>query len=70
LKAHFPDQEFVVADPRRLPFPDQSVGPVFTNSTPPLGNAQPGWPPIDEGEVWRILKPEFPWLENGVPRKR
>jgi ubiquinone/menaquinone biosynthesis C-methylase UbiE len=56
---------YVVADNTALPFADESVDQVVTNSVP-IDVDTPMGPGIQSNEVWRILKPGGQWLHNGI----
>ena len=61
--------KFVVADNTALPFANKSVDRVITNSVPIDRTTFLG-PGVQSSEVWRILKADGLWINNGkvVPR--
>lgn len=61
--------DFVVAENTALPFANQSVDKVITNSVPIDHSTWLG-PGVQSSEVWRILKEGGTWINNGkvVPR--
>jgi ubiquinone/menaquinone biosynthesis C-methylase UbiE len=56
---------FVIADNTKLPFADNSVDEVFTNSVPLDRNTKDG-PGVQSSEIRRILKPGGVWFKNGA----
>jgi hypothetical protein len=56
---------FVIADNLHLPFPDDSVDEVLTNSVPidTIGQHGPG---VQSSEIRRILKSGGTWLNDGI----
>jgi RHS repeat-associated protein len=61
--------EFAVADNTALPFANQSVDRVITNSVPIDKTTFLG-PGVQSSEAWRILRTDGLWINNGkvVPR--
>jgi ubiquinone/menaquinone biosynthesis C-methylase UbiE len=59
--------QFVIADNTQLPFADDSVDEVITNSVPIDRTTQLG-PGVQSTEVQRILKPGGSWAHDGVTR--
>lgn len=57
---------FVMSDNRFLPFSDESIDEVFTNSVPVDGNDTWLGPPVQSSEVRRILRPGGHWFLNDV----
>ena len=60
--------QFVVADPKALPFADGSVPTVVTNGAPVDTPPTVYGPSIDSAEINRILKPGGQYIQDGVPR--
>jgi hypothetical protein len=63
--------EFVIYNAKtgKLPFADNSVPKVYTNSIPidtPPGGAFGGAPGVSSAEIIRILRPGGQWIKDGV----
>ena len=59
--------QFVIAPNDRLPFGDESVDVVYTNSVP-IGITTHLGPGVQSSEIRRILKVGGRWIHNGVVR--
>jgi SAM-dependent methyltransferase len=57
--------DFVIADNQTLPFPDDFVDDVLTDSVPLDQNGYYG-PGVQTSEIKRILKPGCRWVHEGV----
>jgi len=57
--------QFVISENTRLPFRNNSVDEVITNSVPIDANTWLG-PGVQSKEIQRILKPGGTWTNNGV----
>ena len=60
---------FVIAPNDQLPFADESVDVVYTNSIPTDRSTHLG-PGVQSSEIQRILKRGGIWIENGLVRYR
>jgi len=56
---------FLIAPNDPLPFPDNSVDLVYTESVPIDRTTWLG-PGVQSAEIKRILKPSGPWIDTGV----
>jgi hypothetical protein len=59
------DHVFIICPNAPLPFPDNSVDLVSTNSVPVDMNSFLG-PGVQSSEIQRILKPGGQWIRDGV----
>ena len=57
---------FLICENLHLPFPDDSVDLVYTNSVPIDRNTHLG-PGVQSSEIRRILKPGGRWVHDGGP---
>jgi ubiquinone/menaquinone biosynthesis C-methylase UbiE len=58
--------QFIIAPNEQLPFADESVDIVYTNSVP-IDRVTHKGPGVQTSEIWRILKPGGLWIaEEGT----